>query len=57
MVFVLISVDPPLVLLAIFFGYAVSGAGSWVLLRRQGIQPFKPLQVASDVPESASAKD
>ncbi len=57
MVFVLISVDPPLVLLAIFFGYAVSGAGSWVLLRRQGIQPFKPLQVASDVLESASAKD
>jgi len=54
---VLISVDPPLVLLAIFFGYAVSGAGSWVLLRRQGIQPFKPLPLVSDEPESASAKD
>ena len=42
LVFVLISFDPPLVVFIIFLAYALSGPVEWVLLRKKGINVFKP---------------
>ena len=41
MVFVLVSFDPPAILLVIFSVYAVSGAFGWVLHRRAGESVFQ----------------
>jgi len=43
LVFVLISFDPPLVVFIIFLAYALSGPVEWALLRKKGINAFKPL--------------
>ncbi len=50
LVFVLISFDPPAVLLAIFFVYAASGAVSWALNRKDGQSVFQG-------PDEADAAD
>ena len=39
--FVLVSFDPPAILLVIFSAYAVSGAFGWVLHRRTGQSVFQ----------------
>ncbi|MGA1695673.1 MAG: CDP-diacylglycerol--serine O-phosphatidyltransferase [Arenicellales bacterium] len=49
MVFVLISFDPPVVLMTAFLAFALSGPVNWILLRRQGVSPFKP---AADSPDT-----
>ena len=41
MVFVLVSFDPPAILLVIFSAYAVSGAFGWALHRRAGQSVFQ----------------
>ena len=43
LVFVLISFDPPLVVFIIFLAYALSGPVEWALLRKKGINVFKPV--------------
>jgi len=49
MVFVLISFDPPVVLMTAFLAFALSGPVNWILLRRQGVSPFK---AAADSPDT-----
>ena len=53
LVFVLISFDPPAVLLAIFFVYAASGAVSWALNRKDGQSVFQ----GPDEADAADAAD
>jgi len=53
LVFVLISFDPPAVLLAIFLVYAASGAVSWALNRKDGQSVFQ----GPDEADAADAAD
>lgn len=53
MVFVLISFDPPVVLLTVFFSYAVSGPIGWVVLARRGIRVFQRVMEENLATESA----
>ena len=55
LVFVLISFDPPLVVFIIFLAYALSGPVEWALLRKKGINVFKP--VTDEVENTSTVND
>ena len=55
LVFVLISFDPPLVVFIIFLAYALSGPVAWALLRKKGINVFKP--VTDEVENTSTVND
>jgi CDP-diacylglycerol--serine O-phosphatidyltransferase len=56
LVFVLISFDPPAVLLAIFFVYAASGAVSWALNRKDGQSVFQGPDEADEAGDADSTQ-
>jgi len=56
LVFVLISFDPPAVLLAIFSVYAASGAVSWALNRKDGQSVFQGPDEADEAEDADSTQ-